>query len=225
MSIRNPKHVLYSAFARVARALGNPHRLDLLEHLAQAERSVEGLVATTGLPFANVSQHLQALRRVGLVAARRDGKHIIYRLADDGVIHLLAALRNVAERQTAEVRTVVDGYFRARDKLEPVTLDELAARMADGLVTVLDVRPEDEFLAGHIPGAVNVPLSQLDKRLAELPSGIDVVAYCRGPWCVLSFEAVALLRKKGRTARRLDGGLPEWRVAARPVMQGPSEAL
>jgi rhodanese-related sulfurtransferase/DNA-binding transcriptional ArsR family regulator len=217
VSSLGPKRALFAEFAAVARALGNEHRLDLLEHLAQGERSVEALAERTGIAFASVSQHLQALRKAGLVAARRSARHVLYRVADDAVIRLIALLREVAERQVAEVDRIVAGYFRDRDSMEPVSQDELFARMRDGLVTVLDVRPEDEFANGHLPGAINVPLSQLRKRLAELASGQEIVAYCRGPWCVLAFEAVALLRQEGLKARRLDGGLPEWKTAGLPV--------
>jgi len=217
MPSQSPKKALFAEFAAVARALGSEHRLDLLEHVAQGEQSVEVLAQRTGIPLASVSQHLQALRKAGLVSARRDGRHIFYRIADDGVISLLESLRDVAERQVAEVERIVAGYFRNRDGLEPVSREELLARSKDGLVTVLDVRPEDEFASGHVPGAINVPLAQLRKRLAELPRQHEIVAYCRGPWCVLAFEAVALLREHGRTARRLEGGLPEWKVAGLPV--------
>jgi ArsR family transcriptional regulator len=215
------KHALLAEFATVARALGSAHRLDILEHLAQGERSVDGLARRIGLPVANASQHLQALRRAGLVEAQRAGKHVVYRIADAAVLHLLAALRAVAERQVAAVGEIVAGYFAARDAMEPVSFAELVDRVESGLVTVLDVRPEDEFAHGHLPGALNIPLSQLGGRLAELPQEGEIVAYCRGPWCVLAFEAVALLRKEGRTARRLAGGLPEWRLAGQPVVQGP----
>jgi ArsR family transcriptional regulator len=213
----SPKKALFAEFAAVARALGSEHRLDMLEHLAQGEHSVELLAERTGIPLASVSQHLQALRRVGLVSARRDGRRVFYAVADPSVLRLLNALREVAERQVAEVERIVAGYFRDRDSLEPVSKKELAARIKDGLVTVLDVRPEDEFASGHVPGAKNIPLAQLRKRLTELPEKKEVVAYCRGPWCVLAFEAVALLRKEGREARRLDGGLPEWRLAGLPT--------
>ena len=220
MSSHSPKKALFAAFASVARALGSEHRLDLLEHLAQGERSVETLAERTGIPFASVSQHLQALRNAGLVAARRDGRRVLYGLADDGVIRLVDALREVAERRNGEAERVIAGYFRDRDGLEPVSRKELLARMKAGVVTVLDVRPPDEFACGHLPGALNIPLSELRKRLAELPPKQEVVAYCRGPWCVLAFEAVALLRKHGHKARRLDGGLPEWKVAGLPVRTG-----
>jgi len=217
MSSQSPKKALFAEFAAVARALGSEHRLDLLEHVAQGEQSVEVLADRVGIPLASVSQHLQTLRKAGLVAVRREGRHIFYRIADDGVIKLLASLRDVAEHQVAEVERIIAGYFRDRDGLEPVAREELLSRSKDGLVTVLDVRPEDEFASGHLPGATNIPLSQLRKRLAELPKGREIVAYCRGPWCVLAFEAVALLREHGRTARRLEGGLPEWRIAGLPV--------
>lgn len=217
MSSESPKKALFAIFATVARALGSEHRLDLLEHLAQGERSVETLAERTGIAFASVSQHLQALRKVGLVMARRDGRHVLYRVADDSVLRLLVSLREVSERQVAEVERIVGGYFRDRDSLEPVSREELLLRIGDGLVTILDVRPEDEFAEGHLPGAINIPLSQIKQRLTELPEDQEVVAYCRGPWCVLAFEAVALLRKKGRNARRLGGGLPEWRMAGLPI--------
>jgi rhodanese-related sulfurtransferase/DNA-binding HxlR family transcriptional regulator len=217
MLTQSPKKALFAEFAAVARALGSEHRLDLLEHLAQAEQSVELLAQRTGIPLASVSQHLQALRKAGLVTARREGRYIHYRISDERVLTLLTALRSVAEKQVAEVERIVSGYFRDRDSLEPVSRDELLARTRDGLVTVLDVRPEDEFASGHLPGATNIPLAQLRKRLTELPEDKEVVAYCRGPWCVLAFEAVAMLRAEGRTARRLDGGLPEWKLAGLPV--------
>ncbi len=223
MPKESPKKALFAEFAAVARALGSEHRLDLLEHIAQAEQSVELLAQRTAIPLASVSQHLQTLRKAGLVSARREGRHVFYRIADDRVIVLLTALREVAERQLAEVERIVTGYFRDRDSLEPVSKKELAARIKDGLVTVLDVRPEDEFASGHLPGAVNVPLSQLRKRLTELPKKQEVIAYCRGPWCVLAFEAVALLRAEGRMARRLDGGLPEWKIAGLPVEKTKTE--
>jgi ArsR family transcriptional regulator len=170
------------------------------------------------LTLANTSRHLQLLRRAGLVQGRREGKRIYYRLAaEDAVVGLLAALGHVGERSSAEIARVMATYFRARDELEPVSRAELLDRLRCGMVTVLDVRPEDEFAQGHLPGALNVPLAQLERRLAELPPDREVVAYCRGPWCVLSFEAVALLRRRGYRVRRLQDGLPEWKVAGLPV--------
>ena len=211
---------LFAAFAEIARGLGNAHRLDLLEHLAQGERSVEALAAKAGLTVANASQHLQALRRVGLVAGERRGKRVVYRIAGDDVLDLVAALRKVGERHTESVKAVVSDYFHARDELDAVEFMVLEQMLSDGLVTLLDVRPADEFADGHVPGAVNIPLAELKARLDEVPPETRVVAYCRGPWCVLAFEAVALLRKEGRDARRLDGGLPEWRRAGRRVIPG-----
>ena len=216
----NPKRVLVLQFAAVAKALGHAHRLELLEFIAQGERSVESVASVAGLKIGNASQHLQQLRRAGLLTARRDGKHVFYSLSDDSVLDALAALRRVAERNVAEAQRVIDGYFRERDSLEPVSRDELLDRMRDGLVTLIDVRPEDEFAAGHLPGAINIPPRQLERRLAALPIEQEIVAYCRGPYCVLSFEAVAALRDRGFNVRRLEDGYPEWRAAGLPVELG-----
>lgn len=215
-----PKLSILEQFARVAKALGNPHRLDLLELLAQGERGVEALAAACGLPIANVSQHLQVLRRSGLAVSRRSGLHILYRLSGDDVVALLKALRRTAERHVDEIDRLMQGYFHQRDALEPISRDELAGRLGDGSVTLLDVRPPEEYAAGHLPGAVNIALKDLKRRLAELPQGTEVVAYCRGPYCVLAFEAVASLREDGRSARRLQDGFPEWRLAGLPVQEG-----
>ena len=212
-----PKQALFAEFAAVARALGHAHRLELVEHLGQGERSVETLSARIGLGVANASQHLQQLRRAGLVASRRDGKFVLYRLADDSVLALVGSLRQVAERNLAEVDRIVRGYFADRDSMEPVSREELLERSRAGLVTVLDVRPADEFALGHVPGAVNIPLAELKGRLADLDPAQEIVAYCRGAYCVLSFEAVAALRARGFKARRLVDGLPEWRAAGLPV--------
>ena len=209
--------MLFDRFAEVAKALGHGRRLEILELAAQGEPDVETIAARAGLSVANASQHLQQLRRAGLLAARRDGKHIRYRLSDPAVLDLLSALRRVAERNVSDVRAVVDGYFAARDGLEPVGRKELARRIRDRVVTVLDVRPPDEFAAGHVPKAVNIPLGELARRLRELPKDREIVAYCRGPYCVLAFEAVALLRKRGFAARRLEDGYPEWQAAGLPV--------
>ncbi|WP_197919115.1 ArsR/SmtB family transcription factor [Thiosulfatihalobacter marinus] len=216
MSI-SPKLKLYEAFAGIGRALGHAHRLDILEHLAQGERGVEALAAKVGLTTGNTSQHLQLLKHAGLVESRRDGKFILYRLSGDRVLGLIAALFDVGEHNLAEVDKVLRGYFHERDAMEPVSHEDLIERSRDGLVTVLDVRPEDEFRAGHLPGAVNMQLEELESRLAEIDPGKEVIAYCRGPYCVLSFEAVAALRKKGIAARRLEDGLPEWRAAGLPL--------
>lgn len=218
MSSLGPKQRVFVGLAEIAQALGHSHRLELLEHLGQGERSVEDLAARTGLTVANTSRHLQLLRRAALVEGRREGKRVFYRLSgEDAVVALLQALSRVGERNSAEIARVMASYFRARDEFEPVSRKELLERLRCGTATVLDVRPEDEFRQGHVPGALNIPLSQLEQRLAELPVDREVVAYCRGPWCVLSFEAVAVLRQRGYQVRRLEDGFPEWKVAGLPV--------
>lgn len=220
MSSQSPKQALFVQFAAVAKTLGHAHRLELLEQVAQGERSVEVLAQRTGLSIANASQHLQQMRHVGMVANRRDGKFVYYRLADDAVLDLLAALRRIAERNVAEVERLVRSYFNDRDALEPVSREELLQRSRAGAVTVLDVRPEDEFALGHLPGAVNIPLRELEARLSELDPSLEIVAYCRGPYCVLSYEAVVVLRARGLKVCRLEDGLPEWRAAGLPVVTG-----
>jgi rhodanese-related sulfurtransferase len=218
MPTLGPKQQVFSSLAEIAQALGHAHRLELLEHLGQGERSVEDLATRTGLTVANTSRHLQLLRRAALVVGRREGKRIFYRLSgEDAVVGLLLALSKVGERNSAEIGRVMANYFHARDELEPISRDELLDRLRCGSATVLDVRPEDEFQQGHVPGALNIPLAQLERRLAELPPDREVVAYCRGPWCVLSFEAVAALRQRGYRARRLEDGFPEWKVAGLPT--------
>jgi ArsR family transcriptional regulator len=218
MSSPGPKQHVFASLAEIAQALGHAHRLELLEHLGQGERSVEHLAQRAGLTLANASRHLQLLRRAGLVVGRRDGKRIYYRLAGEkAVVELLSALSRVGQEASAEIARVVASYFHARDEFEAVSRAELLDRLRCGAVTLLDVRPEDEFARGHLPGALNVPLAQLTDRLAELAADREVVAYCRGPWCVLSFEAVALLRRQGYPARRLEDGFPEWRAAGLPV--------
>lgn len=218
MSTPGPKQQVFASLAEIAQALGHAHRLELLENLGQGERSVEDLATRTGLTVANTSRHLQLLRRAALVVGRREGKRIFYRLSgEDAVVGLLLALSRVGERNSAEIARVMASYFRARDELEPISRIELIDRLRCGSATVLDVRPEDEFRQGHVRGALNIPLSQLERRLAELPSDREIVAYCRGPWCVLSFEAVATLRERGYRARRLEDGFPEWKVAGLPV--------
>jgi len=218
MSSPGPKQRVFLGLAEIAQALGHAHRLELLEQLGQGERSVEDLANRAGLTVANTSRHLQLLRRAALVEGRREAKRVYYRLSgEDAVVGLLLALSRVGERNSAEIARVMASYFRARDELEPVSREELLDRLRCGSATVLDVRPEDEFEQGHVPGALNIPLSQLERRLAELPPDREVVAYCRGPWCVLSFEAVAALRQRGYRARRLEDGFPEWKMAGLPL--------
>ncbi len=220
MSSGNFKHDLFSQFARVGKALSNANRLELLEFLAQGERSVDELAKVSGLTVANTSQHLQQLRQAGLVTARKQGQHVYYRLTGDDVIQLLDALRRVAENHVAEVERLVNTYLTVKDDLEPVPAAELLDRVRQGLVTVIDVRPPEEYAAGHVPGAVNIPLSELESRLRELDPKQEVVAYCRGPHCVLAFDAVERLRKRGLQARRLEDGYPEWKLMGLPVESG-----
>lgn len=217
MSTGNFKQDLFVQFSRVAKAMSNGNRLELLEFLAQGERCVDSLARVSGLSVANTSQHLQQLRQAGLVSSRKVGQKVFYRPSGDDVITLLGTLREVAERHIAEVDRLVDDYLKVKDDLEPVPAEELLDRVRDGLVTVLDVRPVEEFESGHLPGAINVPLADLEQHLNEIDSGQEVVAYCRGPHCVLAFDAVARLREHGLQARRLDGGLPEWRLKGLPV--------
>jgi len=217
MSTPNPKRAIFESLARVGMALSSATRLEFLELLAQGERSVDELATLTATSVANTSQHLQKLRQAGLVVGRKQGQYVYYRLAGDVVVGLLAALGHVGEAYVAEVERIVRLYLAEKDSLEPVPARELLKRARKGLVTVLDVRPPEEFAAGHLPGAVNIPVHELEKRLGELPKHKEVVAYCRGPYCLMSYDAVQLLRKRGLKARRLQNGLPEWRLAGLPV--------
>lgn len=219
------KHEVFSEFAALARAVGHPARLELLELVGQREQSVDALAAKSGLSVANASQHLQKLQRHGLVVARREGRFTRYRLAGDNVLALLSAIRQVAERRMPNVDRIVRGYFAERDPLEPVSRDELLERLRAGSVTLIDVRPPDEYVAGHVPGARNLSLAELRGRLDELDPALEVVAYCRGAYCALSYEAVALLRARGFQVRRLEEGFPEWKAAGLPVAPSPPSAV
>lgn len=213
----NPKREVFENLARIGTALSSPVRLDLLELLAQSERSVDELATLTGATVANTSQHLQKLKQAGLIVGRKEAQYVRYRLAGGEVVSLLNALGAAGQAYLADVDRIVRLYFTAKDELEPVPAQELLARAKKGLVTVLDVRPPEEFAAGHVPGAINIPIQQLEKRLAELPRRKEIVAYCRGPYCLMSYDAVHLLRRKGLKARRLRDGLPEWRLAGLPT--------
>ena len=217
MPVKDYKKSIFEQFARTGKAFSNAHRIELLEILAQGERTVEQLSQAAGLTVANTSQHLQLLRNAGLVTARKVGQYVHYNLSDDLVIDLLVALRKLSERHLAEVERLVNTYLTVKDDLEPMHMQELMERAGDGVVTVLDVRPEAEYKAGHIKGSVGIPLDQLEDRIDELKPGQEIVAYCRGPYCMLAYDAVAKLREKGFTARRLDEGFPEWRKAGMPV--------
>jgi rhodanese-related sulfurtransferase/DNA-binding transcriptional ArsR family regulator len=215
---RAAKQALFDEFARVGKALASGRRIELLDVLANGERTVEGLARQSGLSVANASQHLQVLRQAGLVATRRDGTSIHYRLAAPEVFELWRALRTLAATRLAEVERLAAAYLGARDALEPITHQELARRLEEGdELVVLDVRPAEEHAAGHLPSAVSIPVAELRRRLAELPRDREIVAYCRGPFCAFAHEAVAVLTDAGLTARRLEDGLPEWAAAGLPV--------
>jgi len=216
----NPRHDLFGHLALVAKAMSHANRLELLDFLAQAERDVESLARLAKLNVANASQHLQLLRRAGLVTARKDGQRVIYRLTGDAVVGLLAALRGVAESNLAEVERAVAEHFEDKDGLDEISREELRERMRQGVVTVIDVRPVEEFLAGHLPGAVNITVEALAERLGDLDPGREIIAYCRGPYCALAYRAVDAIRGLGREARRLEDGYPEWKLAALPVEAG-----
>lgn len=215
--------VAQESFALVAKALASPHRLALLDVLGQGQRPVEELVAEVALPVANVSQHLQVLKRAGLVAARREGQRIVYALAGDDVVALCRALTRTAERHHAEAERALGAMLKGREALEALSMADLRDRLAAGEVTVLDVRPRRDFDAGHIPGAISVPHDEVERRLHEIPRDRPVVAYCRGPYCVCADEAVRALARHGHRAARLDAGLPQWRAEGHPVASASSE--
>ncbi len=216
----SPKKQLFTHFAQIAKAMASPNRLELLEALAQGERSVEKLAQATGMPIANTSHHLQVLREGGLVRSRKEGVQVIYSLSDDEIPQMLGCLQRVGERHLAEVELIVREHFASDEGLRPVNHQELTALLKSGEALIIDVRPPGEYEAGHIPGAVNVPIETLPRRLAEFPQRKEVVAYCRGPYCMLAVEAVKRLRKRGYRARRLEDGFPEWKAEGRPVAVG-----
>ena len=220
MAHRELKDPLYAQFARIGHAVSSPKRLELLDLLSQGEKTVETLAEQSGMPLKNTSAHLRVLRQARLVDTRRDATWVYYRLASEEVSRFLRELQSLARGRLAEVEQVARLYIDDRDEMEPVSLDELRRRMRDGDVTVIDVRPEEEFRSGHIPGARSIPVAQLKRRLSEIPNKKEVVAYCRGPYCVYSVEAVGILRKHGYRARRADEGLPEWRANSLPVVTG-----
>jgi rhodanese-related sulfurtransferase/DNA-binding transcriptional ArsR family regulator len=217
MADRGAKDALFEAFASVAKALGNGHRAEIVDVLGQGERSVENLADEIGQSVANTSHHLRVLADAGLLRTRRSGTHVFYRLASERVGELWGALRDVAVEHVAEIEVLADDYLGDREGIEQVTASELAARLEKGRVVVLDVRPIDEFAAGHIAGARSAPLDELPDVVATLPRSREIVAYCRGPYCVYADDAVRLLRKRGLRARRLDTGYPEWHRADLPT--------
>ncbi|MCA1824611.1 MAG: ArsR/SmtB family transcription factor [Mycobacteriales bacterium] len=221
MADRAAKDALYDGFTEVAKALASGRRAEITEVLAQGERSVDEIAEEIGQTVANTSHHLRALARAGLVTTRRDGTRIYYTLTSERVAELWAALRDVAVEHVAGIERLAGAYLGERDGIDLIDRDELAARLKRGEVFVLDVRPEVEYLAGHIPGARSVPIDELRKHLRALPKDTDVVAYCRGPYCVYADDAVRELNRKGFRARRLIDGFPEWKRAAMPVAAGP----
>ncbi|MBI5936985.1 MAG: metalloregulator ArsR/SmtB family transcription factor [Betaproteobacteria bacterium] len=214
------KTLVFEQFARVAKAMASANRLSLLEALAQGERSVEVLSKATGMSVANTSHHLQVLKDAGLAVSRKEGLQVFYRLSGDQIVDLLGSVRRVAESHLAEVDRIVREHFDKFDSLTPVGHEELIKLTKAGDAVVIDVRPPEEYRAGHIPGALNVPLSELPTRLKKLPHDQEVVAYCRGPYCVLAFQAVEQLRQAGFKARRLEDGFPEWKAGKRPIESG-----
>ena len=221
---RRFKHTLYGHFAQLGKALASPVRIEFLELLAQSDRTVESLADETGVSLANASQHLQSLRRAGLVDNRKEGLFVWYRLADHAVVDLCIALRAVAERRSAELDRLVREHFADRSDAEAVAIEDLLRRARSKDIVILDTRPANEYAAGHIAGAVSVPVDQLQRQLKALPRNKDYVAYCRGPYCVYADRAVELLRASGRRAHRLLEGFPEWRLAGYPVESGPAPA-
>ena len=211
------KNRLYEQFARLGKALASPHRLELLDVLAQCERTVEALAQETGMSVANASQHLQVLRAAHLVESRREGVSIYYRLADESVFRMWQAVRTVGEAQLAEIERVVQTFLQDRTQLQSMGARELLKLLSDDQIILLDVRPVEEYEASHLPQARSIPVTELEERLAELPADKEIVAYCRGPYCVFADEAVALLRARGYQARRLEQGVPEWRTLGLPI--------
>ncbi len=217
MSMASAKHLLLEHLAELTKALANPNRLELLELLAQGAQPVEVLAQRTGLSFANVSQHLQTLKKAGLVIGERDGKNVRYRLQEGPIVEALSGLRRLAEHNVAAIGDVRRRYLDDMDGLDPVTHDDLMARMQSDSVVLLDVRPGDEFASGHLPGAVHIDVADVEAQAGQLPKDREIVAYCRGPYCVMSYKAVQVLRGRGFSVRRLEDGFPEWKAAGRPV--------
>ena len=223
MSSKGVKQLLFEQFARVGKAMSNANRLEILEFLAQSEYNVEELSRLIGITVANTSQHLQQLRQAGLVISRKQGLNVYYSLSGEDVIALLSVQRKVAERHLAEVDQLIDQFLTVKDSLEPLPREELLARIKQGLVTIIDVRPATEYNTGHVPGAINMPLDKLEEQLGDINSDKEIVAYCRGPHCVLAFDAVEKLRQQGFKANRLEDGFPEWKTAGLPIEKNTKE--
>jgi rhodanese-related sulfurtransferase/DNA-binding transcriptional ArsR family regulator len=223
MKHREFKDRLYAELGRIAKAIDSPRRLELIDLLAQGERSVEALAGEAALSIANTSRHLQILRGARLVESRKEGLRVYYRLAEPEVFDVLRAVRALAQRRLADLDRLVQAYFGSRDDLEAIPREELLRRVREGRVVVVDVRPPEEYRAGHVAGALSIPVDEIDRRLSELPARKEIVAYCRGPYCVMAYDAVTRLRARGRRARRLVDGFPEWRAAGLPVEASAQE--
>lgn len=217
MKGREFKDLVYEQFARIAQAFAAPRRLEIIEILSQGERDVESLANQVSMTIANTSRHLQILKSARLVDTRREGVRIFYRLADEEVANCWLRLQSLAEKRSAELKETARAFFEERDNMEPLTKEELMTRTKNNEVIIIDVRPYQEYQSGHIPGAVSIPLPELKNRLSEIPKDSEVVAYCRGPYCVLSVEAMTILREAGYHSLRLKEGLPEWKAAGLPV--------
>lgn len=223
MTNQSPKQMFLEQFARIGKAISSGTRIEMLEFLAQGEKNVETLAGMTKSTVANTSQHLQQLRQVGLVTSRKDGQRVYYRLADETAVELMMLVRKIAERNIAEVEQLINLYLKSKDSFEAVPAEELIERVKTGAVIIFDVRPPDEYAAGHVPGALNVPFKDLEKHIHKLNSKAEVIAYCRGPYCLLAYDAVAKLREKNFKARRLEDGFPEWKRRGFPVEKGKKE--
>ncbi len=217
---REFKNRLYENFSLIGKALSAPKRLEIIDILCQAERTVESLSREAAISVANTSRHLQVLRAARLVEARKDGNFVYYRLADGSVWMLLSMVRDLASQRIAEVNQIVETFFTSRDELEPINRDNLIERVKAGLVVVIDVRPKEEYLAGHISGARSLPVDEIKSRLVELPRDVEIVAYCRGPYCVFSLEAVEILRSREFSAVRFEDGVRDWSDAGLPITVG-----
>lgn len=218
-----PKELIYDQFSRIGKALASPARLEMLDLLSQGEKTVEQLAGDARLGIKNASAHLRTLREARMVEARKESPYVYYRLADDAVLAVVRELQALARQRLAEVGQITRLYFEAPSDMEPINGDELLRRMEAGEVTVLDVRPPGEYQAGHIPGAVSMPLEELERRLSDIPANRPVIAYCRGPYCVFALQAVEMLRQHGIPAWRMEGGVPDWRLAGHAVAAGDSE--
>lgn len=217
MPIKDIKKSLYEELSRIGKAVSSSARMELLEYLSQGEKSVESLSDLAGMSIANTSQHLQHLKNSGIIVSRKEGLHVYYKIVGDDVIRLIISIRNLAENHLSEVSRIINDVIKVKDKIAPVKALDLIEKVKKGQVTVIDVRPEDEFDAGHFPGSINIPFDDLHSRMPELNSKQEIIAYCRGPYCMMTFDTVTLLRQKGFKAKRLAEGFPEYKISGLPI--------